>query len=91
MARQIIPTTSSLPTSSTTNHSLYIKLTSRNYLTWKTQFQPLLYYHKLNGFIEGSTPTPPSTNATNPDNPNPAFVEWYEKDQLLLSWIFFSI
>ena len=80
MAGQIIPSSSNLPTSTTTNHSLSIKLTSRNYLTWKTQFLPLLNYHKLNGLIDGSMiaplPTIPSPNNSGPPTPNPAYTEW---------------
>ena len=96
MAGQIIPiSSSSTPSVSTTNHTLSIKLTSRNYLTWKTQFQPLLNYHKLSGFIDGSAPSPSTTipSITNPntEDPNPAYAEWYQKDQLLLSWIFSSL
>ena len=96
MAGQIVPISSALTISfSTTNHSLSIKLTSRNFLTWKTQFQPLLNYHKLFGFIDGSTPPPPftiiSTNDPNTTTPNPEFTEWFQKDQLLLSWIFSSL
>ena len=100
MAGQIIPSSSSssstIPTVSTTNHTLLIKLTPHNYLTWKTHFQPLLNYHKLSGFING-TITPPSltisitTNNTTTKNPNPAYDEWHQKYQLLLSWIFFSL
>ena len=98
MAGQIIPTTLAplpSPSAATTNHSLSIKLTSRNYLTWKTQFQPLLNYHKLTGLIDGSSPKPPenvtSANNTNQTAPNPAYLEWFQKDQLLLSWIFSSL
>ena len=93
MAGQIIPiSSSSTPSVSTTNHTLSIKLTSRNYLTWKSQFQPLINYHKLSGFINGTIPSPsptvPSTTNPNTTYLNPAYDEWYQKDQLLLSWIF---
>ena len=96
MAGQIVPISSALTmSSSTTNHSLSIKLTSKNFLTWKTQFQPLLNYHKFFGFIDGSTPPPSSTiistNDPNTITPNPEFTEWFQKDQLLLSWIFSSL
>ena len=89
MAGQIVPISSALTMSSSTiNHSLSIKLTSRNFLTWKTQFQPLLNYHKLFEFIDVSTPLLPftiiSTNDPNTITPNPEFTEWFHKDQLLL-------
>ena len=82
MAGQIVPISSALTmSSSTTNHSLLIKLSVRNFLTWKTQFQPLLNYHKLFGFIDGLIPPPPSiiisTTDPNTTTPNPEFTEWF--------------
>ena len=77
MDRQIVPTFAPLASSTTINHSLSIKLILRNFLTWKTQFQPLNNYHKLIGFIDGSIPAPlsfvPSTNHSNQSVPNPKF------------------
>ncbi|KAJ4981007.1 hypothetical protein NE237_031844 [Protea cynaroides] len=53
-----------------------IKLTSTNYLLWKSLFEPILRGHKLMHLIDGTMPTPIA--ATSP---------WYEKYQMLLSWI----
>ncbi|KAJ4961303.1 hypothetical protein NE237_021213 [Protea cynaroides] len=53
-----------------------IKLTSTNYLLWKSLFKPILRGHKLMHLIDGTTPTPISPTSL-----------WYEKDQMLLSWI----
>ena len=79
---QLVPAPHSSTSSNTsTQINFSIKLTSRNYLTWKTQFITLLNYHKLTGFIDGliiapsstitSTDTPPQTT------PNPEFSEWF--------------
>lgn len=56
-----------------------IKLDAGNYLMWKSLFEPILRGHKLMGFVDGSTPAPPKDS--------PSFNEWYERDQMLLSWI----
>ena len=77
MAGQIIPnsssssSSSSLPMTTTTNHNLSIKLTSRNFLTWKTQFQTLLNYYKLTDFIDGSIVASPTSLF--PNNQKPSF------------------
>ncbi|KAJ4966240.1 hypothetical protein NE237_018089 [Protea cynaroides] len=53
-----------------------IKLSSTNYMLWKSLFEPILHGHKLMHLIDGSTPFPITS-----DSP------FYEKDQMLLSWI----
>ena len=73
-------------------HSLLIKLTPNNYLTWKAQFLTLLNNHKLDAFIDGTVITVPPT-ITSPNDAlrtitNPAYVKWFQKDQLVLSWIY---
>nr|CAD1820632.1 unnamed protein product [Ananas comosus var. bracteatus]CAD1838934.1 unnamed protein product [Ananas comosus var. bracteatus] len=70
------------------HHQLTIKLTSSNYLLWKTQITPFLCGHQLIHHIDGSTPPPPKeiNNAA-----NPAYKDWYIKDQIVLSWILSSI
>ncbi|KAJ8638219.1 hypothetical protein MRB53_012486 [Persea americana] len=55
------------------------KLDAGNYLMWKSLFEPILRGHKLMGFIDGSMPAPRKDS--------PAFNQWYERDQMLLSWI----
>lgn len=50
--------------SSTATHTCSIKLTSRNYLQWKTQFHALLNYQNLTSFINGIS-LPPSKTITN--------------------------
>ncbi|KAJ8638591.1 hypothetical protein MRB53_012858 [Persea americana] len=56
-----------------------IKLDAGNYLMWKSLFEPILRGHKLMGFVDGSTPAPRKDS--------PSFNQWYERDQMLLSWI----
>ncbi|KAJ4965131.1 hypothetical protein NE237_016980 [Protea cynaroides] len=53
-----------------------IKLSSTNYMLWKSLFEPILHGHKLMHLIDGSTPFPITS-----DSP------FYENDQMLLSWI----
>ncbi|KAJ4965971.1 hypothetical protein NE237_017820 [Protea cynaroides] len=53
-----------------------IKLTGTNYLLWKSLFEPILCGHKLMSLIDGSLPSPITVDSI-----------WYEKDQMLLSWI----
>ncbi|KAJ4975671.1 hypothetical protein NE237_000777 [Protea cynaroides] len=53
-----------------------IKLSSSNYLLWQSLFEPILHGPKLLGLIDGTVPSPIS-----PTSP------WYERDQMLLSWI----
>jgi hypothetical protein len=79
-----------LPSSSFT-----IKLNNKNYLSWKTQFGPLLKLHKLNGLIDGTTVAPPLTIPTSPTDltplPNPDYDEWLKKDKMLHSWLLSSL
>lgn len=72
-----------------------IKLTSRNYLTWKTQIIHLLNSQDLMGWIDGTNPPPPQTipNTDNPPTPivNPAYQSWFKKDQMILSLLLSSL
>lgn len=97
MTDQIVPATLTTiaPVSVlTTNYNFAIKLTPRNYLAWKSQFLPLLNYHDMNSFIDGSlapSPTIPSTTNPTENIVNPAYTKWFQRDQLLLSWILSSL
>jgi hypothetical protein len=68
-----------LPSSSFT-----IKLNNKNYLSWKTQFGPLLKLQKLDGFVDGTSVAPLLTFPTSPTDPtpipNPEYDEWLKKD-----------
>ncbi|KAK2976922.1 hypothetical protein RJ640_015898 [Escallonia rubra] len=79
----------------TSTHTFSVKLTSKNYLAWKTQFLPILNYQNLHGHIDGASSPPPKTvvspTAENLLIPNPEYEAWFKKDQLLLSWLFSSL
>ncbi|KAH0705987.1 hypothetical protein KY285_010521 [Solanum tuberosum] len=70
-------------------HQLPIKLTSTNFLLWKTQFLPMICGCSLNHYIDGSEPVPP--RVLDGDQPNPAYKVWVRQDQLVLSWIVASV
>jgi hypothetical protein len=71
----------------------------------QTQFQelplledaigPLLNLQNLYGFIDGTSAAPAITIPTSPTDPtpipNPAYEEWFKKDQLLQSWLLSSL
>lgn len=63
-----------------------IKLTSTNYLSWKTQIEAILIGYDLHKFIDGSHPSPPATiTANNAASPNPAYQTWLRQDKLLFA------
>lgn len=71
-----------------------IKPTSKNYIAWKLQFTPLLKFYNLYGILNG-TESPPAkeivNSSTNKNELNPAYVECFNKDQILFSWLLSSI
>ncbi|BFG31253.1 hypothetical protein CerSpe_175270 [Prunus speciosa] len=76
------------------SHFLSLKLTPTNYLLWTIQFEPILISHDLEGFIDGSDVAPPSkiivdNNSTS--QPNPKYLTWRKRDQMLRSWIIASL
>ncbi|KAK3012114.1 hypothetical protein RJ639_010587 [Escallonia herrerae] len=83
------------PSLVTSTHTFSVKLTSKNYVTWKTQFLPILNYQNLHGHIDGTSSPPPKTivspTAENLLIPNPEYEAWFKKDQLLVSWLFSSL
>ncbi|KAK2993325.1 hypothetical protein RJ640_005361 [Escallonia rubra] len=86
---------SSTPSLVTSTHTFSIKLTSKNYLAWKTQFLPILNYQNLHEHIDGTSSLPPKTivspTVENLSIPNPEYKAWFQNDQLLLSWLFSSL
>ncbi|XP_019153849.1 PREDICTED: uncharacterized protein LOC109150394 [Ipomoea nil] len=86
------------------HHYVSIKLTSRNFLFWRTQLIPFLRGQDLLGFVDGSTPCPPATvdvapasgesgsgGATVVSGPNPAYHAWIKQDQSILSLLISSL
>jgi hypothetical protein len=66
-----------------------IRLTRDNFLLWKTQAVPALRAAHLYGYIDGTIVKPPPTlvEGTGPDAKevaNPAFLRWFQQDQLVL-------
>jgi gag-polypeptide of LTR copia-type len=64
------------------------KLDRENYLSWQSQIVPLLHAYGLFRFLEANS-SPPLTVLTNTGaiQPNPAYLPWYKKDQMLLEWL----
>ncbi|KAD3640808.1 hypothetical protein E3N88_30031 [Mikania micrantha] len=61
-----------------------LKLTSTNYLSWKTQIEAILQGLDLFKFINGTHPSPPPT--VKPDGsttPHADYNQWYRQDRLL--------
>ncbi|GAV62079.1 UBN2_3 domain-containing protein [Cephalotus follicularis] len=71
------------------HHFLSIKLTSTNYLIWRSQLLALLRGYDLLSFVDGTTQPPMKT--LDDGSPNLAYTAWQKQDQLLLSWLFSSL
>ncbi|GAV59269.1 UBN2_3 domain-containing protein, partial [Cephalotus follicularis] len=75
-------------------HFLSLKLTTKNYLLWKTQLVQFLRGQKLLGFVDCSNPCPPLTitvdDHTNPQS-NPVAIAWQDQDQLIRSLLISSL
>lgn len=85
-----VTTPSPVPFSLPNLHNyLSIKLISTNYLLWQTQFLPILKGFGLSHNIDGSIPS--STEFLNNHQPNPAYNDWFYKDQVVLNWIVNSL
>lgn len=83
----IIPT-NTMSTSSIPSITIAVKLTSTNYLLWKTQLQPILCVYDLMEHVDGSSSTPLVVLDV---APNPTYQSWMKRDQLVLSWIISAI
>ena len=73
-----------------------LKISSSNYLLWKTQFESFLSSQSLLGYLNESTPRPlPTVTTRNGDvvteESNPEFVKWIRLDQLVMAWLFGSL
>ncbi|KAK2984661.1 hypothetical protein RJ640_006644 [Escallonia rubra] len=75
-------------------HFTTIKLTTSNYLLWQTQLMPILRSNNLLGLVDGTEPCPPPEiiiDGSNVKTPNPAYKQWLDRDQYVLSWINISL
>ena len=71
---------------------LTVKLSSDNYLLWRSAILPLMRSHFLMGYIDGSYPCPPERILVQFEGrpaaiPNPEYRAWVMQDQALLSGI----
>lgn len=76
------------------HHFISIKVTSTNYLLWKTQANPFLRSQKLIGFFDGSIPAPLrliAVEGQSQPQPNSAFQNWSCQDQYALSMLISSL
>ncbi|KAD1768276.1 hypothetical protein E3N88_42321 [Mikania micrantha] len=88
MANEIPITVTSIPNTPTSitlvNFPSSLKLTSSNYLSWKTQVEAILQGLDLYKFIDGSYPSPPpALKADGSTTPHADFSKWYRQDRLL--------
>ncbi|KAM1671307.1 hypothetical protein ACFXTN_036326 [Malus domestica] len=73
------------------SHAITLKLDTTNYPLWLAQIVPVLKSRRLMHFIDGSSECPAyflkddTGNLTT--NVNPAYEDWIQKDQLVLSCI----
>lgn len=81
------------PPSLKLTNAVTVKLTEKNYILWKRQFEAFLNGQRLLGFVTGSTPQPsatipaPSINGTTTPAPNPDYALWFQTDQAIQSWL----
>ena len=66
-------------------HQLPIKLTSSNFLLWKTQFLSMVRVCGLGHYIDGSVVIP--NQFLTSDQPNSVYHGWIRQEQFALSWI----
>lgn len=78
-----------LTNSSPPNLTFHEKLEGPNYLSWLTQFIPILRSQDSMGIVNGTEPCLPKflLDAVNKETLNLAFAIWQRKDQTVLSWI----
>ena len=66
-----------------------LRLSSTNFLFWKTQMLNILESYDLQGFINGEVQPPPQfiNNADSGTQTNPAFVKWRKTNRLVKGWL----
>jgi hypothetical protein len=72
-------------------HMVTIKLSSSNYLLWKSQLLPLLESQSLLGHVDGTLVLPPPFDPPTSQTPNPKHLAWKATDQRLLSLLLSSL
>ncbi|OMO81232.1 Reverse transcriptase, RNA-dependent DNA polymerase [Corchorus capsularis] len=85
------PAISNLPISINATAQLPLKLTSKNFISWRAQFDALLQGFDLGGYVDGTTKAPAKEiqkdgrTVTNPD-----YTFWLRQDKLILHAIIAS-
>jgi gag-polypeptide of LTR copia-type len=69
------------------NLPIATKLNRGNYLTWKSQIEPLLHGYQLYKYITIQSPTPTVTDNAGLLKINPDYIPWHQQDQLILGWL----
>jgi hypothetical protein len=72
-------------------HMVTIKLSSSNYLLWKSQLLPLLDSQGLLGHMDGTLVLPPPFDPPTSQTPNSSHLAWKATDQRLLSLLLSSL
>ncbi|KAL6327530.1 hypothetical protein AAG906_021620 [Vitis piasezkii] len=72
-------------------HMVTIKLSSSNYLLWKSQLLPLLESQGLLGHADGSLEPPPLFDPPTSQTPNTKHLAWKATDQHLLNLLISSL
>ncbi|RVX00413.1 hypothetical protein CK203_024492 [Vitis vinifera] len=72
-------------------HMVTIKLSSSNYLLWKSQLLPLLESQELLGHVDGTLAPPPRFAPVDSRAPNIKHLAWKNTDQRLLSLLLSSL
>ena len=72
-------------------HMVTIKLSSSNYLLWKSQLLPLLESQELIDYVDGTLEPPPRFVPANSQTPNIKHLAWKQTDQRLLSLLLSSL
>lgn len=80
----------------TITHCVTLKLSDKNYLSWKFQFEQFLSSQSLLGYVNGSEQRPPPTISVRTDDqtvetPNPAYAAWVRVDQRIMAWLVGSL
>lgn len=69
------------------NYPTTTKLNHSNFLTWKSQIQPIVHGINLTRFLDKPPPERTIHTANGQVIDNPVFSAWDRQDQLLLGWI----
>jgi hypothetical protein len=79
-------------------NQITIRLSSENYIYWRTQIVPILRSNLIFGFVDGTLECPPEeipntdkTDGAAATIANPLYSAWHQQDQAILSGIVGSL